>query len=523
MSRVVGIDLGTGKTTAAVVKDGKPVLVANAEGSYTTPAVIAVMPGGQFLVGARAQRQSILQPHATISSIKRFLGRSYEDVAPEETERVPYRVERGPHNSVGMRVHERLYVPEQLVALLLRQLLDDAARVLGQPVHEAVIAVPASFTHAQRQAVWDAATLAGWHVRQLINEPTATALGYTLKTQQSATVMVVDVGSETCEVSLAEIGGGVCEVRASVGDLRLGGDNFDHCLVDSVSEVVLRQYGINLQADRQALHRLREAAERARCELSSVMQTTLQLPHLVVGAHRPFHLNVPLSRTQFAALAAPLAQRCAALIEQALCDAKMNSKDVDTVLLVGGATRMPLVRDLVKKLMDGRAPTLWVHPDEGVATGAALQAGMLSGVVEGRLLFDVTPLALSVRNPTGDLTPVIERNAPLPCRVTKLFSPAERQLSTLHLAVLQGERGTSASVQQIAEVSIAGIQPTPQSTSHIEVTFDLDVNGLLAIQARDHETGTPLIVTISNLPNLSREEVDRRRNESRFRSALTVA
>jgi len=495
VSLVVGIDLGTVKTTAAVVKDGKLVLLPNAEGHYTTPAVISGLLGGQLLVGTRAQKHSILSPQATISATKRFLGRSYADVAPEELQRVSYRVEPGPHDTVGIRLHERLYAPEQLVALLLRQLLDDAARVLGQHVDEAVIAVPASFTHAQRRAVWDAATVAGWHVRQLINEPTATALAYAMKTQQSATVMVVDAGSGTCEVSLVEIGGGVCEVRASVGDLGLGGDDFAYCLVDYLSEVLLRQHGISVHADPQALQRLCEAAEQAKCELSSVMQTTLQLPHFVVGAHRPFHLDVPLSRAQFAALAAPLAQRCGALIEQALDAAKLSSKDVDAVLLVGGATRMPLVQDLVKKLMDGRI--LWVHPDEAVAMGAALQAGMLSGGVAGVPLFEVTPLALSVSTPTGDLTLVIEPNTPLPCRVTKLFSPAERHLSTMNFVVRQGERGTLASIQQIVEVVIESIQPTPRGLSDVEVTFDLDVNGLLAVQACDHQTGTPLTVTIS--------------------------
>ena len=518
MSSVIGIDLGTVKTTAAVVKDGKLILIPDAAGG--APAVVSVTPEGQFLVGTRAQKQSLLAPHTTVSALKRFLGRSYENVAPAETGRVSYRVERGPHDTVCIRVHERLYVPEQLVALLLRQLLNDAARVVGQYTREVVIAVPASFTHAQRQAVCDAATIAGCQVRQLINEPTATALAYSLKTRQSATVMVVDVGSGTCEVSVAEIGGGVCEVRASVGDLCLGSRDFDHCLVDYAVDVLRRQHGIDPQADRQVLQRLCEAAEQVRYELASVMQTLLQLPHLVVGSHGPFHFNVPLSRAQFATLAAPLAQRCAALIEQALGDAKMNPQDVDVVLLAGGATRMPLVREFVKKLMNCR--TLLVHPDEGVATGAALRARMLSGLESG-LLFDVTPLALSVGTPRGDIVPVIERNTPLPWRVTKLFSPADRHLSTIKLIVLQGGRETPAGAQRTGEVTIAGIRPTPRGTSDVAVTFTLDENGLLTVEARDQGTGTPLTVTISNPANLSRDEVERCRNELRFPSALTTA
>ncbi len=511
MSLVVGIDLGTVKTTAAVVKDGRLIRLPNAAGSYTTPAIISALPEGQFLVGTRAEKYSILQPETTISSFKRFLGRSYTDIAPEELKRIPYHIERGPHDTVGIRVYERLYVPEQLVALVLRHVLDEAALALGQHVGEAVIAVPASFTHAQRRAVRDAAMIAGWQVRQLINESTASALAYAAQTHQSATVMIIDVGAEICEVSLAEIGGGVCEVRASVGDLCLGGNDFSYCLIDYVSEVLRQQYGIDVQADPQVLQRLCQAAEQAKCELSSVTQTTLQLPHFVIGTHSPFHLNVPLARGQFATLTAPLAQRGAALIEQALDAAKLSAKDVEVVLLVGGAARMPLIQALVKKLM--ATSTLWVYPDEGVAAGAALQAGMLSGEVAEMPLFEVTPLPLSVSAPAGDRIPIIERNAPLPSRITRVFSPAAHQLSTLNLIVWQGEQGASPRARQTGEVIIEGIRPTPRGMSDIEVTFDLDVNGLLAIQARDHQTGTPLAVTIGNVANLSRQEMDRQRNE----------
>ncbi|HXG20707.1 MAG TPA: Hsp70 family protein [Methylomirabilota bacterium] len=518
MSRVIGIDLGMKKVRAAVVGDGRPIVLPNAEGENSTPAIVAVTPEGQWRVGTKAHRQRLMNLPGTFLSLKRFLGRSYEDVAPEEIQRIPFQLLRGPHDAVRIDAYAHHYTPEECVALLLSHVCEDAARLLGQRVHEAIIAVPASFTHVQRQAVRDAGTIAGLHVRRLINEPTAAALLYTMETTPNATVMVVNWGSGACEISLLDIGSGVCEVRASVGDLRLGGDECDSRVVDYAVEFVLRQHGIDVRADRRLLLMLREAAEQAKCELSSVMQTALQLPHFGFDSSGPFHLNVPLTRADFAALVAPLVQRCALLIEQAFSDAKMSPADVDTVLLVGGAVRMPLVKDLLTKIMGGRTPIVRVLPEEAVAEGAALLAGMDSGIVERVLVFDVMPLALSIGTSDVNVRPLIERHTPLPCRATTFVSSGEGAPSVLRLPLYQGEQGTAAGIQQVGEVVIKGVPLLPQGVSRIAVICELDESGLLTVQAQDEETGAQLSATIDDTGNLPREEVERLRGEVMARS-----
>jgi len=513
MSRVIGIDLGTKKVSAAVVEDGRPLLLPNAEGENSTPAVVAVTPEGQWRVGTKAHRQRLLNLPGTLLSLKRFLGRSYEEVAPQEIQRSPFQLLRGPRDAVRIGAHGRLYAPEECVARLLRQVREDATRLLGQRVHEAIIAVPASFTHVQRQAVCDAGTLAGLHVHQLINEPTAAALLYATEMAHSETVMVVNWGSGACEISLLDIGSGVCEVRASAGDLRLGSDECDDRVVDYAVEFFLRQHGIDVRADRRLLLMLREAAEQAKCELSSVMQTTLQFPSFGFDSSGPLHLTAPLTRADFTALVAPLAQRCASLIEQVFSDARMSPADVDTVLLVGGATRMPLVRDLLTQIMGGRAPIVRVLPEEAVAEGAALLAGMDRGIVEKVLVFDVTPLALSIGTAARNVRPLIERNTPLPCRATTLVSPGEGAPSVLQLSLHQGEQGTATGVRRVGEVVIRGRQGARQGASRIAVTCELDESGLLTVQAQDDETGAQLSATIDDTGNLPRAEVERLRGE----------
>jgi molecular chaperone DnaK len=515
---MIGIDLGMKKGRAAVVEDGRPILLPNAEGERVTPAVVAVTPEGQWYVGTKAHRQRLMNLPGTILFLKRLLGRFYEDVAPEEIQRIPFQLMRGPHDAVRIGAYAHLYTPEECVALLLRQVREDATRALGQSVHEAIIAVPASFTHVQRQAVRDAGTIAGLHVRRLINEPTAAALRYATETTHSETVMVVDWGSGACEISLLDIGSGVCEVRASVGDLRLGGDECDDCVVDYAIERCLRQHGIDVRADRRLLLLLREAAEQAKCELSSVVQTTIQLPYFGVDSSGPFHLNIPLTRADFAALVAPLVQRCGSLIEQAFSDARMSPTDVDTVLLVGGAVRMPFVQDLLTKIMGGRMPIVRVLPEEAVAEGAALLAGMNSGIVERVLVFDVTSLALSIGTSARNVRPLIERNTPLPCRATTFVSSGEGAPSVLQLPLSQGEQGTAAGRRQVGEVGIKGVPLPPQGVSRIAVICELDESGLLTVRAQDDETGAQLSATIDDTGNLPRAEVERLRGEVMARS-----
>jgi molecular chaperone DnaK len=517
MSRAVGIDFGTTRTIVAALENGRPVTLMTAEGGYSIPSVVAVSEE-ECLVGTAAKRRLVLRPHETVCAVKRFLGKSFT-AAARDIARVPYVVERGANDTIKIRIQGQLYAPEELVALLLRQALDEASRTLGEPVRDVVLSVPATFTAPQRQAVCDAAAIAGLHPLQLVHEPTAAALAYGVLKKRSATVLVVDIGSGASEVALVEVDRGACEVRASGGDPHLGGDDFDQCLADHVIELVKQRHAIDIRTDPYVWQRVYEAVEQAKCELSSVSQTDLYLPHLLPRVGQPGGIHVPISRAQFEALVAPLVRRCTRLIEQILADAGMSASDIDDVVLIGGASRIPAVRAMVKQLTREKEPVRDLNPDTAVAAGAALLAGILGGQAEHMLVFDVMPLALSMAAPHGQRRVVVGRNTPLPCRATALISAtAENQTATDFLLFQDGWEADE-DVPAIGRVTIEGIRPVPQGVSHVEVIFDLDVNGLLTVRATDRDTGAPYPVSLVRPGNLDPEEVERLKRVTEQRTA----
>jgi molecular chaperone DnaK len=508
MAKAVGIDLGTtNSVVAATMEGGQAEVIPNAEGGRVTPSVVAFTEDGQRLVGQVARRQAILNPEATIYSAKRFIGRRFDEVA-EETKIVAYKVVSGTNGVVRFDIRGKLYAPEEISALVLRKLAEDAAKYLGERVTEAVITVPAYFNDAQRQATRDAGQIAGLEVLRIINEPTAAALAYGMDKKGQETILVFDLGGGTFDVSVLEVGDGVVEVRATSGDGHLGGDDFDKRIVDWLADEFKRDQGIDLRNDPQALQRLYEAAERAKVELSSQTQTQINLPFITADAAGPKHLNVALTRSRFDQLTGELVERTRGPVEQALSDAKMTSDDIDEVILVGGSTRIPAVQELVRRMTGGKEPNMTVNPDEVVAVGAALQAGVLKGEVEDVVLLDVLPLSLGLETLGGVMTKVIERNTTIPARRTETFSTAEDNQTAVDVVVLQGERELAADNRQLARFRLEGIPPAPRGIPQIEVTFDVDANGILNVSARDKASGKEQRVTISESSNLDQGEVE---------------
>src|SRR5574341_2214573 len=509
MPKVVGIDLGTTNSVIAVVIGGEPQVIPNAEGSRLTPSVVAFTKTGERLVGQMAKRQAILNPENTVDSIKRFMGRRYAEVESERR-MVPYKVEEGEHGMAFVRIPAagRTYTPEEISSMILQKLKTDAEAYLGEKVTEAVITVPAYFNDAQRTATKHAGEIAGLKVLRIINEPTASCRAYGLDKKGAETVLVFDLGGGTFDVSILEIGDGVFEVKATNGDTHLGGDDWDERIVNWLADQFKRENGIDLRADRQALQRLREASERAKVELSTVTQTTINLPFITADATGPKHLDYVLTRAKFEEMTADLVERCIGPFKQALGDAKLTEKDLNEVIMVGGATHMPMIQEVVRRLT-GREPNKEVHPDEVVSVGAAIQGGVLSGDVREVVLLDVTPLSLGVETLGGVMTPLVPRNTTIPTRKTETFTTASDSQTQVEVHVLQGERPLARDNRTLGKFHLTGIPPAPRGVPQIEVTFDIDANGILNVNAKDMATSKDQKITITSSSGLSKEEVER--------------
>ena len=509
MARVVGIDLGTTNSVIATMVSGEVQVIPNAEGSRLTPSVVGFTKTGERLVGQMAKRQAVLNPENTVSSIKRFMGRRLGEV---ETERVmvPYKVEDGQNGMAVVRIPAagKSFTPEEISAMILQKLKTDAEAYLGEKVTEAVITVPAYFNDAQRTATKNAGEIAGLKVLRIINEPTASALAYGLDKKGAETVLVFDLGGGTFDVTILEIGEGVFEVKATSGDTHLGGDDWDERIVNWLADEFRKEQGIDLRKDRQALQRLREAAERAKVELSTVVQTTINLPFITADATGPKHLDYVTTRAKLEELTADLVERCIGPLKQALTDAKMTEKDLNEVILVGGATRMPMIQELVRRLT-GKEPNKEVHPDEVVAIGAAIQAGVLAGQVRDVVLLDVTPLSLGVETLGGVLTVLVPRNTTIPTRKREVFSTAADGQTQVEVHVQQGERPMARDNRTLGRFILDGIPPAPRGVPQIEVTFDIDANGILNVNAKDRATSREQSIKITGTSTLSKGEVEK--------------
>ncbi|MHC1596611.1 MAG: molecular chaperone DnaK [Candidatus Syntropharchaeales archaeon] len=508
MGKTIGIDLGTTNSCMAIMEGGQPTVIVNAEGGRTTPSVVAFTKTGERLVGQLAKRQAILNSKNTIYSIKRFIGRKYSEVI-EEKKLVPYEVVAGPDDNVRIKVEDKLYAPEEISAMVLRKMVDDASKYLGEKVTDAVITVPAYFNDAQRQATKDAGTIAGLNVLRIINEPTAASLAYGLDKKESETVLVFDLGGGTFDVSILEVGEGVFEVKSTSGDTHLGGDDFDKRIVNWLADEFKRENGIDLRDDLQSLQRLTEAAEKAKIELSSTVETTISLPFVTADATGPKHLEMKLTRAKFEDLTADLVERCVGPVKQALSDANLTEREIDEIILVGGSTRIPAVQNLVKRLLGGKEPNQSVNPDEVVALGAAIQAGVLTGEVKDVVLLDVTPLSLGIETLGGVTTKLIERNTTIPTRKSQIFSTAEDNQTAVDINVLQGERELAKDNRSLGRFRLEGIPPAPRGVPQIEVTFDIDANGIVNVSAKDLATGKEQAITITGSTTMSKEEIDR--------------
>jgi molecular chaperone DnaK len=508
MAKAIGIDLGTTNSVAAVMEADAPTVIVNAEGGRVTPSVVAFTKTGERIVGQIAKRQAALNPERTIYSIKRFMGRKYSEVT-EELKQVPYKVVAGPNDAVRIDIDGKLYSPEEISSHILRKLADDATKYLGEKVKDVVITVPAYFNDAQRQATKDAGQIAGLNVLRIINEPTAASLAYGLDKKKHETILVFDLGGGTFDVSILEVGDGVFEVKSTAGDTHLGGDDFDKRLVDWLVEEFKKDQGIDLSKDRQALQRLTEAAEKAKIELSSAMETEINLPFITADATGPKHLLMKLTRARFDQLTHDLVERTMGPVKQAIADAKITERDLDEVILVGGSTRIPAVKELVKRLTGGKEPNQSVNPDEVVAIGAAIQAGVLTGEVKDVLLLDVTPLSLGVETLGGVMTRLIERNSTIPSRRTEIFSTAADNQPAVDIHVLQGERELARDNRTLGQFKLEGIAPAPRGTPQVEVTFDIDANGILNVAAKDMASGKEQKITISGSTSLDKGEIDR--------------
>lgn len=518
MGKVVGIDLGTTNSCVAVMEGGKPVVIANAEGFRTTPSVVAYAKNGDRLVGQIAKRQGVMNPENTFYSVKRFIGRRHDEVTNETTE-VSYKVLNvGGNVKIDSPSQGKQFSPEEISAQVLRKLVEDASKYLGETVTEAVITVPAYFNDSQRQATKDAGKIAGIEVKRIINEPTAASLAYGLDRKTNETILVFDLGGGTFDVSVLEVGDGVFEVLSTSGDTHLGGDDFDKKIVDYLAEDFKGKEGIDLRKDKQALQRLTEAAEKAKIELSSVSQAEINLPFITATQDGPKHLELTLTRAKFESLCSDLIDRCAIPVQNALKDSKLSASDIDEVVLVGGSTRIPAVKEIVKKVL-GKEPNQTVNPDEVVAVGAAIQGGVLAGEVKDILLLDVTPLSLGVETLGGVMTKIIPRNTTIPTKKSETFSTAVDGQSNVEIHVLQGEREFSKDNKSLGTFRLDGIPPAPRGVPQIEVIFDIDANGILNVTAKDKGSGKEQSISITGASTLPDDEVDRMVKEAEANAA----